>query len=472
MMKKTPPKAHLVGIKGVAMTALAVYLKEKGYLVTGSDVEEKFSTDPILDQIGIRVLHGFAPQHINKDINLVVVTGAHGGATNPEALQAKKMQIPTFMHGRYLGMLMNDKFGIAVSGCHGKTSTASMIALILKEAGYDPSYSIGTAFINNIGPAGHYGQGKFFIAEADEYMTCPLTDRTPRFLWLNPKIAVITNIEFDHPDSFSDLAEVKKAYLDFSQKLDYRGTLIVCLDNPVVADMIDKFKSSRVITYGFSPTSDYRIEKYFQSGKTSFVAIESKNIRLGELIINVAGRHNLLNALAASIIAQEVGLPWNKIREYLKKYTGCNRRFELIGQKNNILLYDDYAHHPSEIKATLSAFKDWYPDYRLTVIFQPHTFSRTKILLEEFVSSFIKADDVLIADIFPSAREKFDKSINSLDVVAGINRLRNNAYYVKNQITALKLLKNKLTAQNIIVTMGAGNLNKWHPSILNLLKEQ
>lgn len=467
MTKANKKHAYLVGIKGVAMTSLAVYLKEKGYKVTGSDVGETFFTDKILRSNNIKILEGFKAENLQKKLSLVVATGAHGGATNTEVRQAQKLALPFFMHGKYLGQLLDAKRGIAVAGCHGKTTASSMIAMILAKAGLDPSYAIGTAYINGLGPAGHFGSGAYFIAEADEYMTCPLTDRRPRFHYLHPQIAVITNIEFDHPDEFNDLSEVKKAYLDFAANVKDDGLLIVCIDDKTIKGLLSEFKHSRIITYGFSPKADYRIEKYTSVGTHSFMNVVNKNITIGQFMVKVAGKHNLLNALAAIIVAREVGLSWEKIKHALAEFTGSNRRFELIKELQGRSLYDDYAHHPSEIRATLQAFKERFVDKQIIIIFQPHTFSRTKSLKSEFATSFLNCDLVLLADIFPSAREKFDSSISSKDLVAQINRTKNNAFYAPDPKSAINIIKNRIIYESVIVTMGAGNLYLWHKELIN-----
>lgn len=471
MKTKTHQNAYLIGIKGVAMTSLAVYLKEKGFNVSGSDVSEIFSTDRILAQNKIKVLNGFTEQNISQNTDVVIVTGAHGGATNTEAIRAKYMNIPTYMHGVYLGKIMNKEFGIAVAGCHGKTTTSSILALLLKSAHLSPSYAIGTAYINGLGASGHYGGGKYFVAEADEYMTCPLTDKTPRFLNLKPNIAIITNIDFDHPDEFKDLDQVKSAFIDFSAKIKSNGLLIACIDDPGVLSIVDKFKSSRIITYGFSPEADFRIEKFYRRNSEFYMEIIKKNQIKFDLTIKIPGKHNLANALSAAIVGNELGISWEKIKKYISLFRGSNRRFELIRKFKTTSLFDDYAHHPSEIKATISAIKDWYPKHKLILIFQPHTFSRTKRLFSEFITSFKNADRVYIADIFPSAREIFDPSINSLKLVMAANKINNNASYVKNIDTLLTELASSLTQKSIILTMGAGNLNNWHSSIIDYLEK-
>lgn len=468
MRKKT---AYLVGVKGVAMTSLAVYLKEKGYEVCGSDVSDVFPTDKILAENKIHVKNGFSEKNIDRNYDVVVVTGAHGGMTNPEAQQAKKAGLPTYMHGEFLGREMEGKFGISVAGCHGKTTTSSLIAFLLEKSGLKPSFAIGTAYINGLGAGGHSGRGKFFIAEADEYMTCPQTDPTPRFLWQNPKILLLTNIEYDHPDAYKDLNAVKDAYLQFAAKLTSDAVVIACVDDKNVSEILPKIKA-QVITYGFSPRADFQISRFHFEEGVGFMRIKHKNVDIGEYMLSIPGKHNMVNALAAIIALEELGVDKITIKKNLVRYTGCKRRFEKIGQIGKVILYDDYAHHPSEIAATLAATKLWYPERRIIVIFQPHTFSRTKVLLGEFARSFQNADTALICDIYPSARETLDSTINSNMLVLAANKYKNNSVYLKNKEEVLSYLSKNLKDGDLVMTMGAGDVYLWHDDLKKLMREK
>lgn len=456
---------YLIGIKGVAMTALAVYLKQQGHRVEGSDVEEIFSTDRILQENNIEIHKGFNPKNISKDIDMVVATGAHGGANNIEMQKAVEFGIPNYMHGVFLGKIMQDKYGIAVAGCHGKTTTSAIITKILIGAKLDPSYLIGTAYINGLGAAGHSGKSKYFIAEADEYMTCPHTDKTPRFHYLHPQIALINNIDYDHPDEFKNLNQVKKAYLKFSEGLPKNAILILCIDDPAINSIYKKFKNKKIITYGFTESADYRIVNYSIEENRFTMNIKNKNIVRENMSINIPGKHNLLNALGASIACEIIGIDWTLIKKNILNFTGCNRRFEKIADYKDFILFDDYAHHPQEIKSTISAAKERFPDKKLIIIFQPHTFSRTKTLINDFENAFKKADSVYITDIFSSAREKQDSSINSAILVARINSIKSNANYIINSNDLFSKLSKSSLKNSVIMTMGAGNLNQWHQKI-------
>lgn len=459
--------AYFIGIKGVAMTALAVYLQEQGYEVTGSDVADVFATDDVLRKQGIRIKKGFSAKNITPGYDVVVVTGAHGGMTNVEAVQSQKYNIPTYMHGKYLGECMNGKRGISVAGCHGKTTTSSMIATLLSLGGCDPSYAIGAASILPIGPGGHYGQGEYFVAEADEYVTCPVTDPTPRFLWQHPEIAVITNIEYDHPDVYPSLAAVKKAYLRFAAGVKNEGVVIACADDPIVASCIGTFaKNHRVHTYGITESAEYVANSVsVAEGKTT-MRILHKNRAVLECSLHVPGEHNMRNALAAAIAAHNAGMDWTEIGKALPKFLGAKRRFEYIGSKQNVLLYDDYAHHPSEISATIRAARQWYPSRRIVIVFQPHTYSRTKTLLPQFAAAFTGADLAIITDIYASAREQPDPTVSSGDIAGQARELGTDARYVPTKEETGRVLSEYLRPNDLLLTMGAGDIYTWGPGIL------
>ncbi len=461
-------RAYFVGIKGVAMTAMAVYLLEKGYEVSGSDIPDIFPTDSILKKNQIEIKTGFNLQNLKGKYDLVIVTGAHGGMTNPEAQHAKELDIPTFMHGEMMGKIMEGKIGISVAGCHGKTTTSCIIAHLLTKLGMNPSYVIGTSNIKSIGNAGHYGKGEYFVAEADEYMTCPITDNKPRFLWQNPRYLVITNIEYDHPDAYANLDAVINAFKVFIQKVPDIGMIVACMDNKNIRDIISETEKP-YITYGFSPASDYTIGRYSFDEGMSFMTVKCKNIDLSDFMLQIPGRHNLLNALGAAIIVNQLGVKWDKISNHMKEYSGCKRRFEKIGKYGNILFYDDYAHHPSEIQATLKATRDWYKKRRIITIFQPHTFSRTRALLSDFAKSFYFSDIAIVTDIYPSAREKFDTSISSRLLEIEMNKYKRNAFYCKDKKSVISFLDKNIKDGDLVMTLGAGDIYTWQTDISNLL---
>src|SRR3989344_8388377 len=409
---------HFVGIKGVGMTPLGVIAKEAGIKVTGCDLDEEFITDESLEKAGIKPEAGFSSSHI-QGVDLVITTGAHGGFDHIEVIEAKKAGIEVWTQGQAVGEFMKgDIFGktfegISVSGTHGKTTTTAIIATILKENKMDPSFVIGTGNVPYLNSSGHYGKGKYFVAEADEYASEPKYDKTPNLLWQKPYIAVITNIELDHQDLYADERELQDAFLSFTNNILQNGRLVICIDDVNSKDLADKTLANK-ITYGFSKNANFYVEKVHIESEKMFFWVNSGNANLGEFMLNVTGEHNALNALAATVVCLELGISLQQIKSALLKFKGSRRRFEYIKNLDSgAIVYDDYAHHPTEIKKTLLAFKKTFPNKKIICIFQPHTYSRTKKLFEQFVYSFSDADELILTDIYPSQREEKDESISS-----------------------------------------------------------
>lgn len=469
-MKPKYSHIHFIGIKGVAMTALAILAKEQGSKITGSDIKEEFVTDEVLKRNGISWNVSFSEKNISGNPDLVVVTGAHGGMTNPEAQFAQIKGLKTVMQGQALGMFMEGFRQISVVGCHGKTTTSALIATILEKAGLSPSFAIGCADIPVLGNPAHFGKGKYFIAEADEYVTCPQTDSTPRFLWQKPDILVITNIEYDHPDVYKDIEEVKVAFTKIINKVTNTGRIIACIDNQNVREIIKGVEN--VITYGKSPAADYHLERIYVSDCKTTFWLSFMGRELGDFHLAVPGEHNVYNAVGAVIAGLEAGVSLEKIKLILPQFTGTKRRFEKVGEVNGILLYDDYAHHPTEINATLQAAKIWFPHKKIFCIFQPHTYSRTQALLPEFSRAFSSADTVLVTDIYSSARENGSNHITPQTLVQEISKHHPNVYYQKGPQDVANFLSQKAESGDIVFTMGAGDIYKWHRDIINKLKHE
>jgi UDP-N-acetylmuramate--alanine ligase len=451
---------HFVGIKGVAMTALAIYCKEKGMRVTGSDVEEEFPTKESLEKVGIVPLRGFSEEHISQTHkpDLVIFTGAHGGKDNKEVLEAVRLGIQTIPHGRALGFFMEESVQISVAGSHGKTTTTAMIATILSSSAKDPSYAVGCGDIRPIGLPGHFGKGKEFVAEADEYITDPTHDRTPRFLWQHPDILVVTNIDFDHPDAYESLEEVQNAFRTLQKQQKGVAVTIINGDDPK-SEILQNGKT--VYCYGCTENNDFSVfDIHFQEGKTTF-QVRWKKKSVGEFTLHVPGTCNISNALAAIAACHTLGVSWDEIRAGLASFNGTKRRFELVGTVGASKIYDDYAHHPHEIRASLEGIRAWYPNARIITIFQPHTFSRTKALFQEFATCFAQSDFVLIPDIYASARETVQHDVTSQMLVAEISKHKNNAYFIHDYTGALECIKKITTTGDIIVCMGAGDIYEW-----------
>lgn len=420
-------RIYFVGIKGVAMASLAIWAKESGKVVAGSDVEEEFPTDEELRKAEIEVHEGFDIIHlVTFRPDLVIYTGAHGGWDNPQVQEATKRGIPSMSHGKALGMAMEGKRQISVAGSHGKTTTSAMIATILTEAGLDPSYAIGCGSIRGLGAAGHAGIGDWFVAEADEYVTDPGHDQTPRFMWQKPEILVVTNIDYDHPDAYPDLLAVQQAFIALQKQSKFT---FICADDEASSVLN---KSRNVATFGLSE-------------------------KLNELKLQIPGGHNMLNAAAASAACEKIGIPWKVVKRGLERFGGTKRRFEKLGQLRGALIYDDYAHHPKEIEVTIAAFRIKFPKKRLIVVFQPHTYSRTKALLTDFARALGMADIALITDIYASARE--------IQTEEGLAQHLGGVYApTRNDVSGW--LAKELKADDVIVFMGAGDIYQWARDII------
>lgn len=453
---------HLVGIKGVAMAALAVYLKESGASVTGSDVADEFPTDEELRRKGISILTGFSADHVQGKhvLDAVYYTGAHSGRDNPEVVAAVNNGIQTLPHGKALGEIMKGKRQIVVSGSHGKTTTSAMIATLLIQANLNPSYAIGCGSISSVLPAGHFGSSDWFVAEGDEYITDPNHDRTPRFMWLEPEILVVTNIDFDHPDAYADLSAVQYAFLELQQKAK---VTIVNADDPASRVLL---RGSNVITYGYSPVSDYRITHVGVGSERMFFRLEERGVFVGEFAIKVPGKHNVSNAVAALIAAHTAGVSWDDLREGLLAFTGTKRRFEKLGEAKGIMFYDDYAHHPTEIMATLKGARMWYPDRNIIAVFQPHTYSRTKALLSEFARAFSDANTVILTDIYASAREHETLGIDGSTLVSETAKYHHHVLYGKGYTEIQKSLHAIVHSGDVVIYMGAGDIYTWCRKLL------
>lgn len=474
-MKKVK-SIHFVGIKGVGMTPLAIIAKEAGINVTGSDVDEAFITDVSLKKAGIAPLVGFTAENV-PDVDLVITTGAHGGYYNPEVIAAKDKKIPVLTKGQAVGEFMKGEIlgrsnvGISVAGSHGKTTTSAMIATLLKYQKMDPSFIVGTSEIASLGQPGHLGKGKYFIAEADEYATEPKHDHTAQFLWQHPKIIIFTNIELDHPDIYPSVDEVRAVFLRFASSLPSDGTLIVNGDDEQVRILLKEY-TGKVITYGFSKTNDYVITRVHTSGPQTFFWLESNGMSLGEFALRVVGEHNSLNATASLIAGLQIGVPLEELKKGIREFTGTKRRLEYIGElKDGALLYDDYAHHPTEIKNTLKAVSQMYPQKKIHVFFQPHTFSRTKTLLTEFARSFQEADSVNYLPIFASLREVQDATVSS-DVLAVETQKHHRSVRVfESQEDMVEYIdKNHFKNDSVLILMGAGDIYKVAYSLSFLMK--
>ena len=462
-------RVHMVGIKGVAMTALALYLVEHRIKVAGSDVADVFPTDSELHKAKIPMMVGFDMTRFDSTYvpDCVIYTGAHSGRENPEVLAAIERGIPTYPHGQALGMVMESSRQIAVGGSHGKTTTSAMIATIMSTVKADPSYAIGCGSIGGLGRAGHSGKGAWFISEADEYVTDPGHDQTPRFLWMNPEILVVTNIDFDHPDAYTNLASVQEAFVKLQSKQVGQKLTIVNIDDEASKSLLG---GENVLTYGFSPRANMHITHVGDGDERTFFTLSLNGTAVGEFVLKVPGVHNVANATAAIIAAHAAGLSWADIKTGLLAFTGTKRRFEKLGEVAGALFYDDYAHHPHEIEATLAAARRWYPARRIVAIFQPHTYSRTKALLPEFARAFTGADMTILTDIYASARESDTLGITGKTLVDEVANRQKSVYYGKDAMGVIAILEKELHVDDVVIFMGAGDVYTWEKDVMEKLK--
>lgn len=440
--KVFPPqirKVHFVGIAGVGMSALAIYCKKRGMAVTGSDDGREYITWKALKRSGISWQNSFDPSHVPPDADLVVVTVAHGGLTeNPEAIAAKKRGLQVVSLAQAIGRFANSYKVIAVAGTHGKTTTAAMIATILVRAGLDPSWvPIGTATIPTLPSHGHAGRGEWFITEADEYLDRPRGEGgRPRFLYLEPTIAVITSVDWDHPDVYPTEKHYVNAFKKFMKQVRPGGLIVALGDSPTIRRLAKGVKA-RIVWYGAK-----RLWPHMR--------------------LQVVGLHNKLNATAAARVAHELGIDQKTIVESLAAFRGTERRLENKGEWKGVELIDDYAHHPTEIKASLSALRETYPKRRLVVVFQPHTFSRTKAFLDDFARSFTDADQVMVMDIFGSARET-SGTVTSSDLVKKAQQHHQHISHVPYDLkTVANQLRRIVKKGDVLVTMGATEVYRLH----------
>ncbi|MBC2721229.1 UDP-N-acetylmuramate--L-alanine ligase [Desulfosporosinus sp.] len=438
---------HFVGIKGTGMSALAqISAQIEGATISGSDVEESFYTDSVLKRANIPVL-GFSPSNVEK-ANLVVTSAAYTNQ-HPEIARALELNIPVLSYPQYLGRLLAKKRGICVTGTHGKTTTTAMMGLVMLQAGLDPTIVVGSD-VPSIGGNAHSGKGEFFLAESCEYRR--------HFLNYTPEHLIITNIEFDHPDYFKDLEDVMSAFAELALKVPEHGHIYVWDEDPNRQFLKS---AAPITTFGISESADIRATEILFKDEKSSMKIMLKGKYVGDLDLHVAGRHNIVNALATIALCHEIGIPMEEILSSLSKFNGTKRRFEHIGSNTNgALIVDDYAHHPTEIRTTLEGARLSFPDRRIRAIFQPHTFSRTEKLLLEFSQAFEGADEVVIADIFASARELEHHTVSAPNLAEMILQQGVQARYIGTLDDIKVYLNQTLAPEDLVLTLGAGDIYK------------
>jgi UDP-N-acetylmuramate--alanine ligase len=438
-------RIHFVGIGGIGMSGIAEVLLNLGFKITGSDVRKTDITER-LEKLGARILYGHKEENI-IDSDVVVISSAIR-ADNPEVKKAKELFIPVIQRAEMLAELMRMKYSIAVAGAHGKTTTTSLVSSILGQAGIDPTCVIGGK-LNSLGSNAKLGDSKFLVAEADE------SDGT--FLLLFPTIAVVTNIDLEHLDFYKDLNEIKAAFTAFLNKVPFYGLDIICIDNANLQSLIPLLKR-RYMTYGLSKQADLRAENVVYEGFTTKFKVIYKGYELGEIALNMPGGHNVVNALAACGVCIELDVPFATIKKALKKFSGVHRRLE-VKWNGDIKLLDDYGHHPTEIKATLAAVRK-ITKGRIVVVFQPHRYTRTKALMDEFVSSFNEADILIITEIYAASEDRIEGITGTVlaeNIRAGGHK---QVVFAPTKEEAAEKVLEMAEKGDVVVTLGAGDIYK------------
>jgi UDP-N-acetylmuramate--alanine ligase len=455
-------RIHLIGIGGTGLSAIARVLLEMGHTVSGSDrAESTFTRD--LQTAGATISIGHRSENVHG-ADLVVRSSAIQD-NNPEVMAARAQRIPVLKRADFLGTLMDGKTGIAVAGTHGKTTTTSMIAWMLSALGQDPSFISG-GVLANLGINARAGKGRAFVIEADEY------DRM--FLGLKPRIEVVTNIEYDHPDCYPTPADYQAAFVEFMYHLSANGTLVAFADDPGAYDLMDQANKlgKTVISYGISETSGSvkPLNVYANALVRNEIGGYSFNANvLGKMEpveLQVPGKHNVCNSLAALTVTQVLGLPLADASWALAQFTGTGRRFEVRGESNGIVIIDDYAHHPTEIKATLAAARARYPSRRLWAVWQPHTYSRTRALLNDFSNAFTDADEVIVTEIYAAREPK--QNFSSKQVVESMPR---QGHFIADLSDVSNYLIRNLRPGDALLVLSAGNADQISTEVLARLKE-
>jgi UDP-N-acetylmuramate--alanine ligase len=451
-------RIHFVGIGGIGMSGIAEVLLNLGYEISGSDLSVSDITQR-LDDLGAAIHQGHDAAHIGNADVVVISTAVR--PDNPEVLAAHERGIPVIPRAEMLAELLKMKFSIAVSGSHGKTTTTSIVSTLLAHGGLDPTMVIGGK-LASIGGNARLGDGEVIVAEADE------SDGS--FLKLSPCLAVITNIDREHLDYYRDVEEIKEAFLQFANIVPFYGSTILCLDDQHVREILPRIKR-KVITYGLSAPADYRAEGISFAGTSSRFSLYCRETLLGTVKLNVPGLFNVCNSLAAVAVAREMGLTFPVIREGLQHFTGVQRRLEVRGETGGITVVDDYGHHPTEIRATLAAARQVWPG-RIIVVFQPHRYTRTQALFQEFLTAFADADSLIVTDIYAASEDPLP-GVTAEALYEEIRRAGHpDAVYISGFDAIVNHLAQVARPPDVILTQGAGSVWKVGEAFLRRSKEE
>jgi UDP-N-acetylmuramate--alanine ligase len=449
-------KIHLVGIGGAGMSGIAEVLVTLGYQITGSDLRPSETTHR-LENLGIKIKYGHSADNV-KDADVVVISSAVK-EKNPEVTAARERRIPVIRRSEMLGELMRMRYGIGIAGTHGKTTTTSMVGEILSEGGLDPTIVVGGRVVN-LGTHARLGNGQFMVTEADEY------DRS--FLRLTPTIAVVTNLEPEHLDYYRDFTEIKSAFLEFVNKVPFYGRVILCWDEKNLRELISEIERP-LTTYGLCSQADLTADSIrFEENHSTFeVSIKGK--KTGQVRLGVPGEHNVKNSLAAVGVALELDIPWEKIQAGLEKFKGVHRRFEIKGQAKGVMVVDDYAHHPTEIEATLKGAKAGWKR-RIVAVFQPHLYSRTRDFHHEFGRVLLESDVLVVTDVYPAREDPIAGVTGELVWQAAKKLGHKNAFYVPRTEDVASMLTKMVRPDDMVITLGAGDVYKVGSELLQMLE--
>lgn len=450
---------HFIGIGGYGMSAIARVMLEMGYTVTGSDVASQELTEKLAAK-GAKIYIGHIASQV-EGADLVVYSTALP-KDNVERVEAEKQGIPVIHRAQMLARLLNERKGVAVAGAHGKTTTSSMIALVMEECGTDPTFIIGGE-IMNIGTNAKAGQGEYVVAEADE------SDGS--FLQYHPALGVVTNIEADHLENYDgNFDRLKEAYVQFLNQIRPDGKAVVSGDDENIRELLPNL-SGQVITYGIHQQCDYMATDIVLGDRKVTFTLNSQGESLGQVELSVPGQHNVYNAMATIIVCLEAGIPFQDIVRAIALFTGAKRRFQVLGETRDILIIDDYAHHPTEIEATINAAKA--TGKRIVAVFQPQRYTRTFFLLDAFSRAFSEADEVIITDIYSPAGEKQIEGVHSSKLVELIKQNSNaNARYLPTKQEVIEDLEGRIQPGDLVLTMGAGDIYKVGYALASGLKSE
>lgn len=446
---------HFVGVGGVGMSGIAEVLLDSGFEVTGSDLRENDYTRRLSDK-GVKIFVGHGAEQV-AEADVVVFSSAVPG-TNPELVAARQRGVPVIPRAEMLGELMRLKDGIAIAGSHGKTTTTSLVATVLRGAGLDPTVVIGGK-LNALGSGAATGAGDLLVAEADE------SDGS--FLHLIPAVAVITNIDSEHLDHYGGLEGLKEAFVGFANRVPFYGVVVACLDHPNVQDILPQI-DKRIVTYGFSAQADYRARNPVFSGLSVGFDVDHRGQSLGQFEVRMPGKHNVLNALATIVVADELRVDRDQVKAALRTFEGVQRRFSIVGEVAGVTVVDDYGHHPAEVEVTLEAAQRAYGQ-RLVVAFQPHRYTRTRDLFDELTRAFNRADVLFLTSVYAAG----EKPIEGADARRLAEAIRAHGHrdvtLVEDRNELAEAMGARVQPGDVVITLGAGDITRTGPELLEVL---